>query len=71
MLVPTLTTVLAASQQWFADLQPWVDFNYAQGALFQGTLTDEQWAQLGVTSMVWLVAPLAIGVWTLLRSEIK
>ena len=32
-----LTMLLANSQQWFADLQPWVDFNYAQAALFEGT----------------------------------
>jgi ABC-2 type transport system permease protein len=71
-VVPTLTALLAASQEWFRDLQPWVDFNYAQSALFNGSpLTDDQWAQLGVTSLIWLAAPLAIGLWTLLRSEIK
>ena len=43
-----LTMLLAETQQWFADLQPWVDFNYAQGALFEGGLTGEQWANLGV-----------------------
>ena len=31
--------LLAASQDWFRDLQPWVDFNFAQGALFDGSLT--------------------------------
>jgi hypothetical protein len=71
LLVPTLTTVLAETQQWFRDLQPWVDFNYTQSALFNDTLTGEQWAQLGVTSLIWLAVPLAIGVVMLLRSEIK
>jgi ABC-2 type transport system permease protein len=71
LLLPTLTTLLAANQQWFRDLQPWVDPNYAQTALFNGSLTSEQWSQLGVTSLVWLVIPLAIGVWTLLHSEVK
>jgi hypothetical protein len=71
LLLPTLTTVLAINQEWFADLQAWVDPNYAQGALFNGSMTGEQWAQLGVTSLVWLVLPLAIGLWTLLRSEVK
>ena len=71
-VVPTLAAVLAANQQWFRDLQPWVDFNFAQSALFSGSmLSDEQWAQLGVTSLIWLVAPLTIGLWTLLRAEIK
>ena len=34
-------------------------------------LHAEQWAQLGVTSAAWLVVPLALGVVTLLRSEVK
>lgn len=66
-----LTMILASSQQWFRDLQPWVDFNFAQGALFNGTLTGEQWTQLGVTSAIWLLAPLTVGVWLVLRSEVK
>ena len=64
-------TVLAETQEWFADKQPWVDFNYAQGALFDGVMTGEQWAQLGVTGLFWLVIPLTIGLWSVLRSEVK
>ena len=66
-----LTEALAATQQWFADLRPWVDFNYAQGALFEGSVDATQWANLGVTTMVWLVIPMAVGLWTLMRSEVK
>lgn len=70
-VAPTLLTFLALSQDWFRDLQPWVDPNYSQDALFKGGFGAEQWAQLGVTSAVWLVLPLAVGVVTLLRSEVK
>jgi hypothetical protein len=70
-VLPTLSMLLAANQQWFEDLQPWVDFNYTQATLFDGGLTGEQWTQLGVTGLVWLVLPLAIGVRMLLRSEVK
>jgi hypothetical protein len=66
-----LSMLLAANQEWFAKAQPWVDFNFAQGALFNGTLTAEQWAQLGVTTLVWLVVPLAVGIRLVLRSEVK
>ena len=70
-VAPTLLTFLALSQDWFRNLQPWVDPNYSQDALFNGGFGAEQWAQLGVTSAVWLVLPLAVGVVTLLRSEVK
>jgi ABC-2 type transport system permease protein len=70
-VLPTLSMLLAETQQWFHDLQPWVDFNFAQSALTNDTLTGEQWAQLGVTGLVWLVIPLAIGIRLVLRSEVK
>ena len=69
--LPPLSFLLANNQQWFEKAQPWVDFNYAQGNLFNGTMSGEQWAQLGVTSLVWLVVPMAIGLWSVLRSEVK
>ncbi len=36
LVLPPLTGLLAATQGWFRDLQPWVDFSFAQGALFNG-----------------------------------
>ena len=70
-VLPTLTGLLAASQHWFRDLQPWVDFNYAVSALFNGPLSAEQWGQLGVTSFCWLILPTALGVWLVMRAEVK
>ncbi len=66
-----LTALLALHQQWFADAQPWVDFNFAQGPLFEGSISSAQWAQLGVSGLLWLVIPLAIGLRVVLRSEVK
>jgi hypothetical protein len=48
-----------------------VDFNFAQGALFNGSLTGEQWANLGVAGLIWLVLPMAAGLVLLMRSEVK
>ena len=66
-----LTELLAQSQDWFGDLRPWVDVNYAQAALFDGSLTSAQWAHLAVTTVVWLVLPLAVGIRVLMRAEVK
>lgn len=70
-LLPTVFGMLAAFQDWFADLQPWIDFNYAQTALFDESMTGEQWTQLAVTGVVWLALPIAYGVWRVLRTEVK
>ena len=71
LVLPTVTTVLAQTQQWFADRQGWLDFNYAQGALFDSGVGATEWAQLGVTGFFWLLLPLTIGLWAVLRSEVK
>jgi ABC-2 type transport system permease protein len=70
-VLPTIFGLLAASQDWFRQLQPWVDFNYAQSALFNGSLTGEQWANLGVAGALWLVLPLLVGLGLVMRSEVK
>ena len=34
-------------------------------------MSGQQWAQLGVTTSAWLVVPTLVGVWLVLRSEVK
>lgn len=72
-LLPTIFGLLAASVTWFRDLQPWVDIQFAQGLLFvfETTLTGEQWANIAVTGMIWLVVPLAVGLRFVTRVEVK
>lgn len=71
-VLTTVTEVLSATQDWFERIRPWVDFNFAQGALTDATsMSGENWAQLGVTGVFWLAIPLTIGLWAVLRSEVK
>jgi ABC-2 type transport system permease protein len=70
-LLPTLPPIVAASQDWFRDLRPWVDFDYAQSALFHGVLTTQQWTQLAFTGTVWLAIPMIIGLARVMKAEIK
>jgi ABC-2 type transport system permease protein len=70
-LLPTLSVLLATSQYWFRHLQPWVDFKFAQGTLIDGSVTSQQWAHLGVTAVIWLLVPLAIGLVVVGRAEVK
>jgi ABC-2 type transport system permease protein len=70
-VLPGIFGALAAFQEWFRDIQLWIDFGSAQAPLFEGDVTGEQWAQMGVSGVIWLVIPLAIGIWAVLRSEVK
>ena len=70
-VIPTLSMVLATNQSWFEKAQPWVDFNFDQGKLYDGGFTATDWSQLAVTGTFWLVLPLAFGLWRVMRAEVK
>ena len=70
-VLPGLSVLLGNFQQWWVDLRPWLDFNWAQGELYDGHLTATEWAQLGTSGLIWLVVPLAVGLVTVMRSEVK
>ncbi|MDO9378856.1 MAG: ABC transporter permease [Nocardioidaceae bacterium] len=70
-VVTGLLSALAFYQDWFADLWPWVDLNRAQQPLITATMDGQDWVHLATSSGIWIVLPMAVGVWTLLRSEVK
>jgi len=73
LVLPGIGEALRNTSEWFRDNQSWLDFNIATGRLFEGAdgLTAEVWAQVGFTTLVWVLIPLAIGLRFLFRSEIK
>ncbi|WP_148574272.1 ABC transporter permease subunit [Nocardioides caldifontis] len=72
LVLPPLSSLLASTQEGFRDAQAWVDFTFAQSRLFEdGTLTGQEWAQLGTSTLLWLVLPLAVGTALVMRSEVK
>jgi ABC-2 type transport system permease protein len=72
-LVPTAFGLLADNQQWFKDAQAWIDMQFAQSGLFifQTALTGQQWTQIVVSTSIWLVAPLLVGLRFAVRAEVK
>jgi ABC-type transport system involved in multi-copper enzyme maturation permease subunit len=73
LILPTAVGILSALSSTFEDIAPWIEFNTAQSPLFVGdyTPTGEEWAQIATSGIIWLVVPLAIGIWRLLRIEFK
>ena len=70
-VLPGLFELGAQLMDWFDSIRPWIDFNYAQGPLVDATMTGEDWAYFAVSGVIWLVLPLAIGCWRVLRAEVK
>jgi ABC-2 type transport system permease protein len=72
LVLPGILVLLAEVRSWFADLQPWIDWNYTQVELFEGgTDTVREWAMLGSTTAIWIALPLVVGLLFLRRSEVK
>jgi ABC-2 type transport system permease protein len=73
LVLPIAVGILSELSKGFGDVAPWIDFNTAQTPLFTGdyTPTGEEWAQIAVTGTIWLLIPLALGIWRLLRIEFK
>jgi ABC-2 type transport system permease protein len=70
-VLPGLIALGSAYMDWFKSLAPWIDFQSAQGELYDMPLTGDQWAQLVVSGFIWLVVPVVFGVWRILRAEVK
>jgi hypothetical protein len=70
-VLPGLFALGAALVGWFDTIAPWIDFQSAQEAIWDWSSSGEDWAQLVVSGIVWLVIPLTIGIWRVLRAEVK
>ena len=70
-VLPTAWSILGSMVSWLRDAAVWLDLNQTMQPLFEGSLTGEQWAHLGTSVAVWVVAPLAVGIWRLTRAEVK
>jgi ABC-type transport system involved in multi-copper enzyme maturation permease subunit len=68
-----LPTVFAIVFSWqkIASAAPWLDPSTAQDPLTTHDVSAEDWKHLAVNTLLWVVIPMAVGVWRLLRSEVK
>lgn len=72
-VLPTVWSILGQVVPWLREnVQEWGDFALAQFPLQSGEwATSGEWARLAVSGTIWLVIPLILGIWRLLRSEVK
>lgn len=70
-VLPAVFAIGAALVGWIRDLQPWIDFANAQTPLFDWSMEGQVGPVLAVSGTVWLVLPFAVGLWRVLRAEVK
>jgi ABC-type transport system involved in multi-copper enzyme maturation permease subunit len=72
LIVPTAFGILSSFWQALDEVAPWIALNRATGPLLEAeALSGEEWAQLGVTSVIWIALPVAVGLFQVLRREVK
>lgn len=72
-VLPIASSIVFSLVSALEDAAPWIDLGTAQTPLFEGAadLTGEMYAQLGVTSLIWIVLPFVAGWFRILRAELK
>lgn len=75
-VLPTVWMILANTVPGFDDFAEWLDYNMTSGALLPAgedgeTVSGKDWAKYGTSLLMWLVLPLAAGLWRLRRAEVK
>jgi ABC-type transport system involved in multi-copper enzyme maturation permease subunit len=71
-VLPIGFSIVTGIVEQLRDVQPWIDLGTSQVPLFEGgSLTGEEWAQLGTGVLLWIVLPMAFGAWRMMRAEVK
>jgi ABC-2 type transport system permease protein len=71
-VLPGVFAALSALSDWFSSVAPWLDFQAAQGDIYEWELSGaEAWGHLLTSGFLWLVLPLALGLWRVLHAEVK
>jgi ABC-2 type transport system permease protein len=69
--LPTLWTVLGETIKALKSAAEWLDLNVTTAALSDPDMTAGEYARLGVSVALWVVLPLILGGWRVLRREVS
>ncbi|KGN38123.1 ABC transporter permease [Knoellia subterranea] len=71
LVLPTVWTIAINLISALREPSKWLDLNQVTEPLFSGSMTGENWGQLATSFGVWVLLPLAIGSWRVMRREVK
>jgi ABC-2 type transport system permease protein len=70
-IAPTLVSIVVEIVHSIRDAAAWIDLGQTTTPIADGSASGQEWAQFGTSAAVWILVPLAIGLWRLSRSEMK
>jgi hypothetical protein len=70
-VLPIAWGITSSIVAWLDDAGRWLDAGRTYQPLTDHMLSSTEWARLVTTIAVWVLVPLAIGLWRILHTEIK
>lgn len=71
-VLPGLIALAASTIGWFEDFAPWIDLLEAQQPLYEFmSMSGTEWGHFVVSTLIWIVIPLGLGLRRILRAEVK
>lgn len=71
LVLPTVWSVLTSLVSSIETASRWLNLDRVTEPLLTGTMTGENWGQLGTSFAAWVLLPLALGSWRVLHREVK
>jgi uncharacterized membrane protein len=68
--LPTIWGILNETIRSLRHVAGWLDLGLTSGPLSEPSMTSGEYARLGVSCLVWVALPLALGSWRILRREV-
>ena len=71
LVLPSIWSIATTAISSLEEVGQWLDLDTVTRPLFSGEMAGQDWAQLATGVSVWVLLPLAIGTWRVLRREVK
>lgn len=69
--LPTVFSIVGELVSGLKDAWEWIDTSVSFTPLMEGDASGDDWAKIAVSSLVWIVLPLVLGLIRLNRREVK
>ncbi|MDX6302786.1 MAG: type transport system permease protein [Nocardioidaceae bacterium] len=71
-VLPIAFTIVSSLWSALEKVQPWIDLGTSQQPLINAdSMSGQEWAQLGTSTLLWVVLPFVVGLVRVLRAEVK
>ena len=67
--VAPLAWAIVGSFSFFEGAAEWLDTTRTIGPMVEEVLSADQWARVGTSLLLWMVLPLAVGIWRITRED--